>query len=154
MTYNKQTKIIALVGVTGSGKSTAIDYLTNKGYPKADGENILDEIQHLVTSGQQHIVTDHLYDIPGFERLRQEYHSEIVLIALVVPKHIRYHRLEINAEHPESHLVANDQDTQEIETDKAELIGLADYYIINDGDIEKLHRNIDAVLQSIDFYES
>jgi dephospho-CoA kinase len=31
---NSKTKIIAFVGMPGSGKSTAVDYLSDKGYPK------------------------------------------------------------------------------------------------------------------------
>jgi len=34
MVYQKNTQIIAFVGLAGSGKSTAVDYLTQKGYPK------------------------------------------------------------------------------------------------------------------------
>ncbi len=34
MTYYKSTKIVAFVGLSGSGKSTAVDYLTQQGYPK------------------------------------------------------------------------------------------------------------------------
>lgn len=34
MTHHNHTKIIAFVGMPGSGKSTAVDYLTHKGYPK------------------------------------------------------------------------------------------------------------------------
>ena len=34
MKHHENVKIIALVGLTGSGKSTAVDYLTKKGYPK------------------------------------------------------------------------------------------------------------------------
>lgn len=33
MTHS-QTKIVAFVGMPGSGKSTAVDYLTEKGHPK------------------------------------------------------------------------------------------------------------------------
>lgn len=33
MTHSK-TQIVAFVGMPGSGKSTAVDYLTKKGYPK------------------------------------------------------------------------------------------------------------------------
>lgn len=33
--HTPNIKIIALVGLAGSGKSTAVDYLTKKGYPKA-----------------------------------------------------------------------------------------------------------------------
>ena len=34
MTYYKNTKIIAFVGLPGAGKTVAVDYLTKKGYPK------------------------------------------------------------------------------------------------------------------------
>ncbi len=34
MSEHKDAKIIAFVGLTGSGKSVAVDYLTEKGYPK------------------------------------------------------------------------------------------------------------------------
>ncbi len=34
MTVNSNVKIIAFVGLAGSGKSSAVDYLTEKGYPK------------------------------------------------------------------------------------------------------------------------
>ncbi|MDN5275263.1 MAG: hypothetical protein JWP06_1164 [Candidatus Saccharibacteria bacterium] len=34
MNHLENVKIVALVGLTGSGKSTAVDYLTEKGYPK------------------------------------------------------------------------------------------------------------------------
>lgn len=34
MILNKEVKIIAFVGLTGSGKSVAADYITKRGYPK------------------------------------------------------------------------------------------------------------------------
>lgn len=34
MSHNENLKIIAFVGLSGSGKSVAVDYLTQKGYPK------------------------------------------------------------------------------------------------------------------------
>jgi dephospho-CoA kinase len=34
MTEHENLKIIALVGLAGSGKSTAVEYFTEKGYPK------------------------------------------------------------------------------------------------------------------------
>jgi len=37
---NKNVKIIAFVGLTGSGKTTAVNYLTQKGYPKVYGGGI------------------------------------------------------------------------------------------------------------------
>ncbi len=34
MTHNPNVKILAVVGLAGAGKSTAVEYLTNKGYPR------------------------------------------------------------------------------------------------------------------------
>jgi dephospho-CoA kinase len=34
MSYEENIKIVAFVGLSGSGKSSAVDYLTEKGYPK------------------------------------------------------------------------------------------------------------------------
>ena len=43
MSHFENVKIIAFVGLTGSGKSTAVDYLTEKGYPKVYFGGILYE---------------------------------------------------------------------------------------------------------------
>jgi dephospho-CoA kinase len=45
MKHLEHVKIVALVGLTGSGKSTAVDYLTNKGFPKVYfGGIVLNEV--------------------------------------------------------------------------------------------------------------
>jgi dephospho-CoA kinase len=45
MKHLENVKIVALVGLTGSGKSTAVDYLTAKGYPKVYfGGIVLNEV--------------------------------------------------------------------------------------------------------------
>ena len=46
MKHHENLKIIAFVGLAGSGKSTAVDYLTQKGYPKVYfGGVILEEVK-------------------------------------------------------------------------------------------------------------
>lgn len=46
MTHHENVKIVAFVGLTGSGKSSAVEYLTSKGYPKVYfGGIVLDEVQ-------------------------------------------------------------------------------------------------------------
>jgi len=46
MTHHENVKIIAFVGLTGSGKSSAVEYLTNKDYPKVYfGGIVLDEVR-------------------------------------------------------------------------------------------------------------
>lgn len=46
MKHHENVKIIAFVGLAGSGKSTAVEYLTEQGYPKVYfGGVILDEVK-------------------------------------------------------------------------------------------------------------
>ncbi len=46
MKHHENIKIIAFVGLAGSGKSSAVDYLTEKGYPKVYfGGVVLDEVR-------------------------------------------------------------------------------------------------------------
>lgn len=45
MNHHDTVKVVAFVGLTGSGKSTAVDYLTEKGYPKVYfGGIVLNEV--------------------------------------------------------------------------------------------------------------
>lgn len=41
MIHNHNVKIIAFVGLAGSGKTTAAEYLTSKGYPKVNFDSIV-----------------------------------------------------------------------------------------------------------------
>lgn len=46
MKHHENVKIVAFVGLAGSGKSSAVDYLTEKGYPKVYfGGIVLDEVK-------------------------------------------------------------------------------------------------------------
>lgn len=46
MKHHENVKIVAFVGLAGSGKSSAVEYLTQKGYPKVYfGGVILDEVK-------------------------------------------------------------------------------------------------------------
>ena len=46
MSSKENVKIVAFVGLTGSGKSSAVEYLTKKGFPKVYfGGIVLDEVQ-------------------------------------------------------------------------------------------------------------
>ncbi|MBC7459676.1 AAA family ATPase [Candidatus Saccharibacteria bacterium] len=180
MTHHENLKIIAIVGLTGSGKSTAVDYFTDKGYPKvyfggvildamknagiehtADNERtfreefrvkngkdtvalaIIDQIRHLSDAGQHHIVADGLYTWTEYKVLRKEFPGELTLVAVVSPRHLRYHRLSQRPIRPLTSTEAHDRDTAEIENlEKGGPIAIADHYIINDGSKELLQNKL------------
>ena len=183
-------KILAFVGLAGSGKSTAVDYLTAKGYPKVyfggviydamreagiditpesqtkfreeirerEGKDfvvrrIIDQITHLIDAGQDRIIADGLYSWTEYKIMKHAFPGELSLVAVVAPKKLRHHRLANRPERPFTDVEANTRDWTEIENlEKGGPIAIADHYIINDGDLEKLHTQIDAELRDIDFY--
>lgn len=189
MIHNHNVKIVAFVGLSGSGKSTAADYITSKGYPKVNfsgivhdemakagiehsrqGEKpfreelreqkgddfivnqVIAQIHSLINSGQHRIVADGLYSWTEYKIFKHEFSGEITVVAIVAPKKLRHHRLLNRPVHPLSQFEADQRDWLEIENlEKGGPIAIADHYIINDGDIEKLHRDIDAMLSEIEF---
>lgn len=189
MIHNHNVKIVAFVGLAGSGKSTAADYITDKGYPKVyfggvvldamkaagiedtpenekefreelkrkDGDNYIiqqvsTQIHNLINAGQHRIVADGPYSWTEYKALKHEFSGELIMIAIVAPRRIRHHRLLNRAVRPLSQFEADQRDWDEIENlEKGGPIAIADHYIINDGDIEKLHRDIDAILSETEF---
>jgi len=190
MSQRENVKILAFVGLAGSGKSTAVDYLTAKGYPKVyfggviydamreagiditpesqtkfreeirerEGKDfvvrrIIDQITHLIDAGQDRIIADGLYSWTEYKIMKHAFPGELSLVAVVAPKKLRHHRLANRPERPFTDVEANTRDWTEIENlEKGGPIAIADHYIINDGDLEKLHTQIDAELRDIDFY--
>ena len=190
MSHQENVKILAFVGLAGSGKSTAVDYLTEKGYPKVyfggviydamreagiditpdtqtkfredirekEGKDfvvkrIIDQINHLIDAGQDRIIADGLYSWTEFKIMKHAFPGELSLFAVVAPKKLRHRRLANRPERPFTDSEANTRDWTEIENlEKGGPIAIADHYIINDGDLEKLHAQIDAELNDIHFY--
>jgi dephospho-CoA kinase len=189
MTQHDNVKIIAFVGLTGSGKSAAVEYLTEKGYPKVyfggviyqamekagipigeenektfrveirekEGADyvvreIIKQIHDLIEAGQKRIIADGIYSWDEYKAMKQEFHGDLEVIAIITPKHLRYHRLLNRDERPQTESISIERDHKEIETlDKGGPIAMADYFVINDGDKEKLHQNIDVIVSDIDF---
>ena len=182
-------KIVAFVGLAGSGKSSAVDYLTEKGYPKIyfggilykameeagieiswesqqtfreeirerEGKDFIvkraiKEARGLIDAGQKHIILDGLYTWSEYKILKHEFPGEITVIAIVTPKHLRKQRM---ANRPERHMTSEEVDQRdwaEIENiEKGGPIAIADYFIHNEGSLEKLHGEIDKVLDHIHF---
>ncbi len=187
--HTEGVKIIAFVGLTGSGKSEAVNYVCEKGVPKVyfggvvlgamkdagiewteanekqfreeirecEGKDfvvkrIITEIHNLIAAGQRTIVADGLYTWTEYKLLKHEFPGELTVVAVVAPKHIRHHRLTLRPVRPLTIEEANSRDWAEIENlEKGGPIAIADYYIHNDGDIEKLRAQIDHLLTDLHF---
>lgn len=182
-------KILAFVGLAGSGKSAAADYLASKDYPKVyfggvvydlmklagieQGEEnekkfrvdirkskgpdfaakeIIEQIQGLIGAGQKRIIADGLYSWDEYKIMKRAFPGELTVVAVVSPKRKRHNRLTTRPERPLTNVEANERDWSEIEDiQKGGPIAIADYYIINDGDLDNLHVQIDSILEQVDF---
>jgi len=191
MKHHENLKIVAFVGLTGSGKSTAVDYLTEKGYPKVyfggivlnevakrgleltqeneqpireelrekEGKDfvvkrIIQQIHDLIGAGQHRIVADGLYTWTEYKELKREFSGELTVIAVVSPKHLRKQRMADRSVRPLTSAQVDQRDWAEIENiEKGGPIAIADYYLLNDGDLSRLHQQIDQELRHINFYE-
>lgn len=185
-------KIIALVGLAGSGKSSAVEYLTEKGFPKIyfggviykamdeagiektwdnqqqfreeirrrEGKDfvikrVIKNIHDLINAGQNKIVLDGLYTWSEYKFLKHEFPGQVVVIAIVTPKYLRYQRMAKRIERPMQPHEVDQRDWSEIENlEKGGPIAIADYFIINDGRLEQLHQKIDAATHDAHFCKS
>lgn len=190
MKHADNVRIVAFVGLTGSGKSSAVEYLTDKGYPKVyfggvvldamtaaglehtqenerpfreelrarEGKDfianrIVKQIHDLINAGQKQIVADGIYTWTEYKILKQAFPGELTTVAVVAPKHVRHHRLTNRAVRPLTNEEANQRDWAEIENlEKGGPIAIADHYIINDGNLNIFHHQIDDMLERIHFY--
>ena len=184
--------IIALVGLAGSGKSSAVEYLTEKGFPKIyfggviykamdeagiektwdnqqqfreeirrrEGKDfvikrVIKNIHDLINAGQNKIVLDGLYTWSEYKFLKHEFPGQVVVIAIVTPKYLRYQRMAKRIERPMQPHEVDQRDWSEIENlEKGGPIAIADYFIINDGSLEQLHQKIDAATHDAHFCKS
>lgn len=189
MTQHENLKILAFVGLAGSGKSTAVKYFTDNGFPRVyfggvilnamkeagievtqanervfreeyrdkNGKDVValkiaDQIRHLVNSGQHRIIADGLYTWTEFKALKKEFPGELTLVAIVAPRHIRYHRLGQRLIRPLTTSEAHDRDISEIENlEKGGPIAIADHYVINDGSSEELSVKLAELAESLGF---
>ena len=184
-------KIIAVVGMSGSGKSVVVDYLTEKGFPKvyfggmiykemkrrgieitADGESekrfremiretegkdwvvkqVIEEAKNLINAGQKRIVLDGLYSWTEYKIVKKEFPGQLTVLAVVVPKALRHFRVGKRPERPFNTKEIQERDRSEVENlEKGGPIAMADYYVLNDESVAKLHDDVDVILDRIEF---
>jgi dephospho-CoA kinase len=189
MIHNHNIKILAFVGLAGSGKTTAAEYMTNKGYPKVSFDNIISEtmknrgiedtaeneklfrddlratrnndsvvniissqIHNLINAGQHRIIVDGLYSWTEYKTLKHEFSGELTVVAVVAPKRVRHRRLTTRPIRPLSQYEADQRDWSDIgDLEKGGPIAIADHFIINDDNTDKLYNQIDMILGEIEF---
>ncbi|TWO98669.1 dephospho-CoA kinase [TM7 phylum sp. oral taxon 351] len=188
---DKDVKILAIVGMSGSGKSVVVDHLTNLGLPKiyfggmiykemekrgiertADGESekhfremiretegkdwvvrqVIESTKNLIAAGQKRIVLDGLYTWTEYKILKKEFPGQMTVLAVVVDKSIRHKRVAKRPERPFNAEEIQERDRSEVENlEKGGPIAMADYYLLNNGSVEALEKDVDEVLKKIDF---
>ncbi|NCO10831.1 AAA family ATPase [Candidatus Saccharibacteria bacterium] len=189
MTHHDHTKILAFVGLPGCGKSTAVDYFTEKGFPKvyfggiilqamkdvglehteenekafreeyrekygkdSVANKIVEQINDLITAGQYRIIADGLYSWSEYKILKHAFPGELTVVAVITPKHLRYHRLSQRPVRPLTESEAKERDWSEIENlEKGGPIAIADYYVINDGSVDEFQQKLAAAATEIVF---
>ena len=191
MMNDDSIKIIAVVGMSGSGKSVVVDYLTEKGFPKvyfggiiykemkrrgieitSDGESekqfremiretegkdwvvkqVIEETINLINAGQKRIVLDGLYSWTEYKILKKEFPGQLTVLAVVVPKALRHFRVGKRPERPFNTKEIQERDRSEVENlEKGGPIAMADYYVLNDDSVAKLHNDVDVILDRIEF---
>lgn len=113
---------------------------------------IIEQISRLKDAGQHLIVADSVYTWPEYKALKRAFPGELIVVAILAPKRLRHRRLAARPERPFTAKEATDRDWSEIENlEKGGPIAVADYFIINDGDLDSLYAHIEATLEEIEF---
>lgn len=178
-------KLIAIVGMSGSGKSVATTYLEEKGYHKIyfggviydkmkeEGieitpdsqkefrENLrkeygmgvvakllLPKIEKASKSGNT--VLDGLYSWDEYLILKEKF-PNLKMVCICCDKEIRYKRVRERIERPFNREEIIKRDIAEIENSaKGGPIAFADYYILNNGDLDSFYKRLEEILENID----
>lgn len=179
------------MGMPGAGKSSAVDYVTAKGFPKVyfggvilqavkdagleptqanermmreklraeEGNDVIvkriaQQLHDLIEAGQRHIIADGLYSWTEYKYLKREFPGEMNVVAILAPRNLRHRRLSQRPERPLNGTEALERDWAEIENlEKGGPIAIADHYVINDGNIDQLHEQVDRELRSLQFLD-
>ena len=178
-------KIIAVVGMCGSGKSIASDYYETRGYKKVyfggvtmdqlkkEGLDVTPENEKMMRERLRaeygmaayailslpkieeyvkisNVVLDGLYSWDELVVLKEKF-NDLKVISIVVDKEIRYNRLSVREVRPFTFEEAKNRDISEIENlSKGGPIAYADYFILNNGDMDIYKSELDRITKLIE----
>lgn len=177
-------KIIAIVGMCGSGKSVASEFFEKRGYTsiyfggvtmdklKEEGLEITPENEKMMREKLRsmygmgafaqillpkieknnkigNVVLDGLYSWDELKILKENF-PDMVVIAIICDKELRYSRLKKREFRPLSKEQAINRDISEIENlAKAGPIAYADHFILNNGDIDAYVKKLNDICNTI-----
>lgn len=179
-------KLIAIVGMSGSGKSVATKYLEDKGFNKIyfggvildhmkknnieinpeNEKNYREELRSQYGMGvvamlllddikksleEKDTVLDGLYSWDEYIILKNEFKDRLNVVAIICDKQIRYERVGKRLERPFNKEEITKRDLSEIEhLAKGGPIVYADYYVMNNGSVEKYIERIEEIIEKIE----
>lgn len=108
------------------------------------------DIARLVEENTSPVAIDGLYSQAEYEYLTGTSKLPILLLAVHSPRALRYERLAARPYRPLQPKAVDDRDHMELRRlDKALPIVLADFHIVNDGELEELFAAVDAIVARI-----
>ena len=153
-------KILVFVGMSGSGKTTAIDYLTEKGIPKIYFGGIIYQAMReagieITPESQQHF-REEIRQKEGKDFVIKRVLKEIQDLINAGQKRIVLDGLYswteykiLKKAYPTETTVRDWSELENLE--KGAPIAIADYYLENSGSISDLHKQLEQLLKDIDF---
>jgi dephospho-CoA kinase len=109
-------------------------------------------LPHLKNALEVHnsIVIDGLYSFSEYKLLRTELGTDMVVVAIVCPRWLRYERLAARPVRPLTREQAEERDWQEIEKlEKGGPIAIADFTLVNDGEMDELLAKLDGLMTGL-----
>lgn len=144
MTNHKNLKVVAFVGLPGSSVDGIIHRLNEQGIPKVSRHDIVSQINHLQSAGQHRIITNELDSLDLYKTMKHEFPGELIVVGVIVDREARHRRLS----HQDS-IIEDDWDHEQ--SDKAAVIGMADYYIVDDQHEEITLERVKQLFERLEF---
>ncbi len=106
---------------------------------------------HAMLAAHRSVIIDGLYSFSEYRTLKAEFGPQLVVVAVVADRHLRYQRLGSRPERPLTPQEAEWRDIQEIETlEKGGSIAIADHFILNNGPRQDALAALDRILRRYD----
>ena len=135
--------------VTPENERKAREEIRQKHGMAAVAKLAAEPLQSALSSGKS-VVIDGLYSLAELDLLRQKLHCPLILIALHSSRKLRYERLRNRPKRPFLPEEVDRRDEHEIRSlDKGGPIALADYHVVNDGDLEQFTKTLEHIAEML-----